>query len=57
LGKEINTIAEGIVQSGVYSKNWNAEKLSSGIYYVKMNAESLISDNVFSDAIKMIYLK
>ncbi len=57
LGKEIDTIAEGIVQPGIYSKIWSAEKLSSGIYYVKMSAASLTSDKVFSYAIKMIYLK
>ena len=57
LGKEIDTIANGITKPGIYSKRWNAEKFSSGIYYVKMNAESLTSDKVFSDTIKMIYLK
>jgi glucose/arabinose dehydrogenase len=57
LGKEMDTIAKGITQPGIYSKRWNAEKFSSGIYYVKMSAESLTSDKVFSDAIKMIYLK
>jgi glucose/arabinose dehydrogenase len=57
LGKEIDTITNGITDAGIYTRNWNAEGLSSGIYYVKMKAESLSSDKVFSDVIKMMYLK
>jgi glucose/arabinose dehydrogenase len=57
LGKEIDTITDQILQPGVYSKTWNADKFSSGIYYLKMSAKSLSSNKVFSNVIKMIYLK
>jgi len=57
LGKEIDTIAEGITGPGAYSREWNAEQFSSGIYFVKMTAESLTSDNVFFDTIKVVFLK
>jgi len=57
LGKEIDSITTGIQQKGSYQKTWSAERFSSGVYLVKMNAKSLSSDKVFSKAIKMIYLK
>jgi glucose/arabinose dehydrogenase len=57
LGKEIDSITTGIQQKGSYQKTWSAEKFSSGVYLVKMNAKSLSSDKTFSRTIKMIYLK
>ncbi|MDZ7626550.1 MAG: PQQ-dependent sugar dehydrogenase [Ignavibacteriaceae bacterium] len=57
IGKEIDTIVIASQQKGFYQKTWSAEKFSSGVYLVKMNAKSLSSDKVFSKAIKMIYLK
>jgi len=57
LGKEIDTIASGIQQKGIYQKSWNASGFSTGVYYVKIIAESLSSDKTFNDVIKMLYLK
>jgi glucose/arabinose dehydrogenase len=57
LGKEIDTIASGIFQGGIYDRTWYADKFSSGIYFVKMNAKSLSSDKTYSNVIKMLYLK
>jgi glucose/arabinose dehydrogenase len=57
LGKEIDTIANGVQHRGFYEKTWNAERFSSGVYYVKMIAQSLSSDKIYSNVIKMVYLK
>ena len=57
IGKEIDTIASGVHQKGFYQKSWNAGKFSSGVYYVKINAKSLSSDKIFSNVIKMLYVK
>jgi glucose/arabinose dehydrogenase len=57
LGKEIDLLSDGIMQPGVYRKTWNAGKFTSGIYYLKMEAESVTSDIIFSQVIKMLYLK
>lgn len=61
IGKEIDTIAGGIHQKGFYQKTWDTEsvsrRISSGVYYVKMNAKSLSSDKTYSKVIKMLYLK
>ena len=57
LGKEVDTIANGVQQKGFYEKTWNAERFSSGVYYVKMIAQSLSSNKIYSNVIKMVYLK
>ena len=57
LGKEIDTIVIASQQKGFYQKIWSAEKFSSGVYFVKMNAKSLSSDKTYSNVIKMLYLK
>jgi hypothetical protein len=57
LGKEIDTIASGIQQKGIYQKSWNASGFSTGVYYVKIIAESLTSNETFNEVIKMLYLK
>jgi glucose/arabinose dehydrogenase len=57
LGKEVDTITNGVQQRGFYEKTWNAERFSSGVYYVKMIAQSLSSDKIYSNVIKMVYLK
>ncbi|MCU0364727.1 MAG: PQQ-dependent sugar dehydrogenase [Ignavibacteriaceae bacterium] len=43
LGNEVDTIITGFQQKGSYQKTWSAEKSSSGVYLVKMNAKSLSS--------------
>ncbi|MCW8802767.1 MAG: T9SS type A sorting domain-containing protein, partial [Ignavibacteriaceae bacterium] len=57
LGKEIDTIVIASQQKGFYQETWSAEKFSSGVYFVKMNAKSLSSEKTFSNVIKMLYLK
>ena len=57
LGKEIDTIVIASQQKGFYQETWSAEKFSSGVYFVKMDAKSLSSDKTFSNVIKMLYLK
>ena len=57
IGKEIDSITTGILQKGTYQKTWNAEKFSSGVYFVKMTAKSLSSDKTYSNVIKMLYMK
>ena len=57
LGKEIDSITTGFQQKGGYQKTWSAEGFASGVYYVKMNAQSLSSDKTYSNVIKMLYVK
>jgi glucose/arabinose dehydrogenase len=57
LGKTIDIVSSGIMPAGFYERTWSAQRYASGIYYLKMTAESINSDNVYSNVIKMIYLK
>jgi glucose/arabinose dehydrogenase len=61
LGEEITIIINDIMQSGFYTEVWNAEsssrRISSGVYYVRMRAESLVSEKSFSKTINVVYLK
>ncbi len=57
IGKEIDSITTGFQAKGTYQKTWSAEGFASGVYFVKMNANSLSSDKTFSNVIKMLYMK
>ncbi len=57
LGKEIDSITTGVQQKGSYQKTWNAKNYASGIYFVRMNANSLSTGKTFSNVIKMLYMK
>jgi hypothetical protein len=36
LGREIALLTDSIYQSGTYTLLWNAQELSSGVYFIKM---------------------
>jgi hypothetical protein len=42
-GKVVETIADGIYNAGIYSVSYDASKLSSGIYFYKLETESFTS--------------
>lgn len=50
-GKEIETLVKEKLNSGIYEFNWNAEKLSTGIYFYKMETGK------YSDVKKMVFIK
>lgn len=51
MGKEVETLAEGVLNSGTYQIKWNASKQTSGIYYYKLIAGDFVSTK------KMMYIK
>lgn len=57
LGKTIETLSSGVMPVGIYERTWNANGYASGIYFLKMTAESISSDRVYSNVIKMTFLK
>jgi len=54
LGREVTTLVDGIRNPGVMQTKWNAEKVSSGIYFVKMEAKPLAGGTPFSSTNKLI---
>ena len=57
LGKTIEAVSSDVMPAGIYERTWIANGYASGIYYLKMTAESINSDKAYSNVIKMIYLK
>jgi hypothetical protein len=51
LGREVNTLVNKQQNLGIYQVEWNAENLSSGIYYYKLTVDE------WSDTKKMILLR
>lgn len=51
LGRSVETIIESDMQPGTYKINWNASKLSSGVYYYRLISGS------FSETRKLILVK
>ncbi len=57
LGKHIAELTNNIKPAGDYNLKWNAGNLSSGFYFLNIEAVSLQSQNRFNKTIKMILLK
>lgn len=57
LGEVIAILVDKINPSGIYTETWNAVNVASGIYYIRMKAESVVSNKNHSQTIKIVYLK
>jgi len=51
LGQEVVTLADGIMEAGYHSVEWNASAVATGVYYYRMEAPG------FSEVKKMMLLK
>jgi hypothetical protein len=43
MGREVTTIISEELQTGTYSRQWNATNMSSGIYFYRLQAGSFIA--------------
>ncbi len=57
LGPEVTTLFEGEKSPGKYDLTFNAQQVSSGIYYCRMVAESVAGGNRVERTTKLIVLK
>ena len=57
LGKEIATLLNSEMENGNHSINFNAENLSSGVYFYKIDVTSSEGNNSFSETKKMLLMK
>ena len=39
-GQQVDVLYDGFIEPGYYQKTWNASELSSGIYVVRMSADT-----------------
>jgi hypothetical protein len=56
LGKEVAEVTKGEFSPGVYTIDWNGSSLASGIYFLKMNAQST-TGRMYDAVKKLILLK
>jgi len=62
LGQKVAILEDGILQSGNHHRIWDGRNdagsiVSSGIYFVKMEAEGTVLDKKFSGSNKLILMK
>lgn len=57
LGEVVAELADEIISSGIHSQMWNATKAASGIYFIRMNAQSVVSNKNYSQTIKTVLMK
>jgi len=57
LGQLIDTVTNSTKAAGNYEVVWNAQSVSSGVYFYSINSESVSSNKSFFDMKKMIVLK
>ena len=51
LGRQMETLVDGVLSAGTYKVTWNASDYSSGIYFYRVIAKG------FTDTKKMIVVK
>jgi glucose/arabinose dehydrogenase len=57
LGESVLTLTDEVQRSGTYNQTWDAGNFSSGIYFLRLTAGSMVTGKVFIHSIKMMYLK
>ncbi len=57
LGREVATLVDGVKSSGQYNVTFNGNRLSSGLYFYRLQASSLTGQQLFSASKKFILLK
>jgi hypothetical protein len=57
LGNIVADLAEGVRGKGSYELQWHADNLPSGVYLIRMNAESLESTKRFIASRKVVLVK
>ncbi len=57
LGEKVQELLNGIQTAGSYNNVWNAGTLASGVYFLRLNAESKATGENFSKIIKLMLVK
>lgn len=57
LGEVVAELVNDIKSSGIHSQVWNAANVASGIYFIRIKAQSLVSNKNYSQTIKTVLMK
>ena len=56
-GRLVEKLHDGLRPAGYHENKWNAAHLSSGIYFVKIHAEGLEGNELYSKTQKIMLVK
>ncbi len=56
-GKIVERLLNSVKATGNYSLKWDGKNFASGIYFIRMNAASQVSERRFTKAMKIVLLK
>ena len=57
LGREVATIVNEELTLGRYSRSWDASKVPSGVYYVRMVATDRMGNQLYQNTRKLVLMK
>jgi hypothetical protein len=58
LGREVTTLASGILSAGSYTRQWHAQTMPGGIYYIRLSALPLAGQaGLYMETKKLVLLK
>ncbi len=58
IGQEVATLYSGIQQAGYHTLRWDATKVSSGIYFIKLSAQAISGEKAgFNQVMKVVLMK
>lgn len=57
LGREVATLVNGFYPAGYYSTTFNADQLSSGVYFVRFTASNDVGRSLFTKMSKLLLLR
>lgn len=57
MGREVTVLEEGIIETGIHTRNWNAKNLASGIYLLRFEATTEDNSQKFIEMKKITLLK
>ena len=57
LGRRIGTVVEDRFSQGYHTRSWSAEKISSGIYFCRLEAQSVVSGRKTQQMTRMVFVR
>jgi len=57
LGREVSVLADGMMTAGLHSATWNAQNVSSGMYFARLVVTDAFGKQLYIKTMKMMLMK
>jgi len=57
LGREVATLANGMMAAGFHSETWNAQNCASGMYFARLVVTDAVGKQVYAKTAKLLLMK